>query len=568
MIQNIQMRMITGEYEGANIPIDNGDMVTIGRNPQQSQLLFKDEMVSRKHCSIHYDSQKDELILTNYSKIGTYINGQCFDMEGFTIALKSGDAVRLGKSNNEFRIGYDNVPLVKKKSSKKLIIGSCCGVALVVTCIVLLIVFREDLPFGMNKVKKEIGAIVDNYNLGNTDYDSAYEDINEIYNDNDDYEKIEYIEEQLGLLEQLKESKARYDEANVAYGKGDYEKAMKCYGMVIEEDENHQYVDEKMKNAQSQYIKSVDEKADIYIKDKKYLKAIDLYKAAKKVYDDGSIDKKIADLEKNYRANLEKEAKAYEDKEEWEDAIKTYNSLYYYFEEEAYQTKITNAKNSCINKAISEAEVYLSQENYSDAKSTIKSAEIAVGKDKELTDEMERIESFEPVDLMDIKCDREQIGEDLTVDKWTTSDVDNYGGEGYTGLKISSYAMTCSSYTSSDYDNVEYSRIYTINGNYDTFTGILAVHEDSSDMYKNAGFVFAVIGDGEILYSYGLEDSEVCTELLNGDDRPVSFEIDVSGVSELKIFSRSSNHDGDGWLTYDGFTYGLLDLTLKKNYVK
>lgn len=39
--------------------------------------------------------------------------------------------------------------------------------------------------------------------------------------------------------------------------------------------------------------------AEIYVKDKKYLKAIDVYKSAMKVYDDGSLSGKIEDVEKH-----------------------------------------------------------------------------------------------------------------------------------------------------------------------------------------------------------------------------------------------------------------------------
>lgn len=192
MLKNIQMIMDSGEYEGACIPI-SAEEIILGRDPEVSQLTFKSGRVSRKHCSIRYDMQRDEVIFTNYSSIGTYINGQRFDVQGSPISIKNGDRIKLGESRNEFTISYEvilntnpqssHMPMLspeqempsvltggnsqpedilngnsrKKNKKKKLIIGLCCGIAIVAIILVAIYFFFFTGARGaQRKIKKKI----------------------------------------------------------------------------------------------------------------------------------------------------------------------------------------------------------------------------------------------------------------------------------------------------------------------------------------------------------------------------------------------------------------------------
>jgi len=195
MLKNIQMIMASGEYEGACIPISTEEII-LGRDPQASQLMFQSERVSRKHCSIRYDMQRDEVIFTNYSSSGTYINGQRFNVQGLSISIKNGDRIRLGDSQNEFTINYEvilnmspqssRMPMFspesempfaltggkshpedisngnsrKKNKKKKLIIGLCCGIAIIAIVLGALYYFFFT---GASRAQREIKKKIEEY---------------------------------------------------------------------------------------------------------------------------------------------------------------------------------------------------------------------------------------------------------------------------------------------------------------------------------------------------------------------------------------------------------------------
>ncbi len=65
-----------GAYAGAVIAL-NGETVFFGRDPQRCQIVFDaaEYMISRVHCSVRYDQERQCFILENYSRNGTFLKG-------------------------------------------------------------------------------------------------------------------------------------------------------------------------------------------------------------------------------------------------------------------------------------------------------------------------------------------------------------------------------------------------------------------------------------------------------------------------------------------------------------
>ena len=57
---------VTGSYAGAEIALDAAGVI-IGRDSQTAQLILDSPKVSRKHCKISYDAQKQQYMVTDYS---------------------------------------------------------------------------------------------------------------------------------------------------------------------------------------------------------------------------------------------------------------------------------------------------------------------------------------------------------------------------------------------------------------------------------------------------------------------------------------------------------------------
>lgn len=101
---------IKGTYAGAVIAL-NGETVFFGRDPQRCQLVFdeKDDTVSRVHCSVRYDAERDCFTLENYSGNGTFLaDGRRLE-DGDAADLHSGDRFYLVDQHILFEVN-DQAP--------------------------------------------------------------------------------------------------------------------------------------------------------------------------------------------------------------------------------------------------------------------------------------------------------------------------------------------------------------------------------------------------------------------------------------------------------------------------
>lgn len=93
---------IRGEYQGAQIPVVNGEWVEIGRSTE-CNLILSSQQVSRRHCRLSFDEKGDTYLLINYSMNGTFLgDGKLLEKE-MIYRLPHGSVFRVGKQD-EFRV--------------------------------------------------------------------------------------------------------------------------------------------------------------------------------------------------------------------------------------------------------------------------------------------------------------------------------------------------------------------------------------------------------------------------------------------------------------------------------
>ena len=95
---------IKGDYLGATIPIADGENVTIGRNPAQSQVVIDNQAVSRLHCHVTYFADQGTYGVTDVSKFGVFDSRGNRLNQGQMTYLQPGDEIHIGKSHNVFRL--------------------------------------------------------------------------------------------------------------------------------------------------------------------------------------------------------------------------------------------------------------------------------------------------------------------------------------------------------------------------------------------------------------------------------------------------------------------------------
>ena len=96
---------LSGDYKGASINLKPGEKLTIGRDPQNCNIVIASEKkdISRTHCSVKYDPYTDSFKVIDMSSNGTFVNGQRLirDQE---MQFPAGTIISLGSGENQFKL--------------------------------------------------------------------------------------------------------------------------------------------------------------------------------------------------------------------------------------------------------------------------------------------------------------------------------------------------------------------------------------------------------------------------------------------------------------------------------
>ncbi|MCF2683524.1 FHA domain-containing protein [Faecalicatena contorta] len=93
-----------GEYAGVAFPLKAGDTISIGKNPEISNIVLSDPGISRLHCTITYSESNDNYIVTDHSSNGVYLeNGSRLTKEAPT-PLPCNSSIFFGKEVQVFEL--------------------------------------------------------------------------------------------------------------------------------------------------------------------------------------------------------------------------------------------------------------------------------------------------------------------------------------------------------------------------------------------------------------------------------------------------------------------------------
>lgn len=96
---------ISGDYQGADIPMRSGEKILIGRDASVCNLVIGAETkdISRTHCSVKYDAYINCYKVIDMSSNGTFVNGQQLP-KNQEAQLPAGTIISLGKGANKFKL--------------------------------------------------------------------------------------------------------------------------------------------------------------------------------------------------------------------------------------------------------------------------------------------------------------------------------------------------------------------------------------------------------------------------------------------------------------------------------
>ncbi len=96
---------VAGEYMGAEIPLESGVTLTIGRNSQTSNLVLKSPIISEVHCRVTFYGDRNIYGVIDLSKNGIYnARGMRLPKEQ-EMFMTPGDEITLGHHGDTFRFG-------------------------------------------------------------------------------------------------------------------------------------------------------------------------------------------------------------------------------------------------------------------------------------------------------------------------------------------------------------------------------------------------------------------------------------------------------------------------------
>lgn len=96
---------IKGMFAGAQIPLENGEEIMIGRGAEICHIILEGSLISRKHCAVQYDGNTGSYIVTDFSENGTYVGSGGKLPHNKRLALSPGTVICIGNDENTFQLG-------------------------------------------------------------------------------------------------------------------------------------------------------------------------------------------------------------------------------------------------------------------------------------------------------------------------------------------------------------------------------------------------------------------------------------------------------------------------------
>ena len=91
------IRIQNGKYEDQLLVLQKGEILMIGRDINQCNLVLEAPWISKVHCSITYDVTRQCYLVTDYSINGTFLEDGARLPKDQIIELAPGSIVRIGE---------------------------------------------------------------------------------------------------------------------------------------------------------------------------------------------------------------------------------------------------------------------------------------------------------------------------------------------------------------------------------------------------------------------------------------------------------------------------------------
>lgn len=99
-----RLKCISGEYTGAEIPIQDKNPVIIGKNSAVAHIILSNSYISGNHCSIRYDADRKKFVVTDTSTNGTYLENGTKLPKNVDSFLPEGSIILLGNGSDRFQL--------------------------------------------------------------------------------------------------------------------------------------------------------------------------------------------------------------------------------------------------------------------------------------------------------------------------------------------------------------------------------------------------------------------------------------------------------------------------------
>ncbi len=99
------MTGVRGAFAGAQIPLNSGEEMVVGRSADICNIILEGDLISRKHCTICYDGRTGYYVVTDFSGNGTFIGSGARLPEGKKTSLAPGTVIWIGSKDVSFQLG-------------------------------------------------------------------------------------------------------------------------------------------------------------------------------------------------------------------------------------------------------------------------------------------------------------------------------------------------------------------------------------------------------------------------------------------------------------------------------
>ena len=94
----------SGEYKDAEVPVQPGETIIIGRDAAVCNLVLQDHVISRIHCYIQFDESRGDYIVKDVSRYGVFDDSGKQIESNTDVRIKPGHSIQIGKTNEVFSL--------------------------------------------------------------------------------------------------------------------------------------------------------------------------------------------------------------------------------------------------------------------------------------------------------------------------------------------------------------------------------------------------------------------------------------------------------------------------------